>query len=317
MMKTFEMTGLCLLALTCATVARAEAPRTPQPPQAAQQPEPIPLWPGAAPGEKGDIGEEKDTTKDEPNVPPSQRIIRLGNVSRPTITVFRPRKEQDTGAAVVVCPGGGYSILAMDLEGTEVCRWLNSIGVTGVLLKYRVPVRAGLPRHAPPLQDAQRAVGMVRHRAKEWGIDPKRIGILGFSAGGHLAAAASTNHAERTYPAVDAADQTSSRPDFTVLIYPAYLTDREDLTKLAPEIKVDAGTPPAVVVMTADDTVKVENAFTYAAALHRAKVPVSLHVYPVGGHGYGLRPSPNPVSKWPERVAEWLAAGGWLKGRSE
>ena len=240
-------------------------------------------------------------------------VIRLANVSKPTITVFRPAADKNTGAAVVVCPGGGYSILAYDLEGTEVCQWLNSIGVTGVLLKYRVPVRAGRERYAAPLQDAQRAIGMVRSRAKEWGIDPKRIGILGFSAGGHLAAVASTNYGERTYPTVDAADAESCRPDFTILIYPAYLAAKGEPTKLAPEVKVAADTPPAFIAMTEDDA--AENAIAYLMALRHAKVPAELHLYPKGGHGYGLRPSPNEVSHWPDRAAEWMKASGLLTAK--
>jgi len=219
--------------------------------------DPIPLWPGTAPGEAGDIGEEKDTTKPGQDGPKEKYIIRLGNVTKPTITVFRPPADKDTGAAVVVCPGGGYSILAMDLEGTEVCQWLNSVGVTGVLLKYRVPARKGMEKHAAALQDAQRALGMVRQRAKEWNVDPKRVGVLGFSAGGHLAAAVSNNYAERTYPAVDDADKQSCRPDFTVLIYPAYLVAKDETTKLSPEIKVTPETPPAFIVMTEDDPVRV------------------------------------------------------------
>ena len=281
---------------------------TPAPPL-----ETLALWPGVAPGEKGDIGEEKDTSKEDPSA--QNHVITLGNVSHPTIAVYKPPKDKDTGAAVVVCPGGGYSILALNLEGTEVCAWLNSIGVTAILLKYRVPVRAGQERYAAPLQDAQRTLGLVRHKAKEWGIDPKRVGILGFSAGGHLSAAASTNYEKRTYPLVDEADKENCRPDFTVLIYPAYLTDDKDLARLAPEIKVTAQTPPAFTAMAEDDPVKVENAFTYALALKNAKVSTELHVYPTGGHGYGLRPSPNAVSHWPQRAAEWLTAQGWLKAR--
>jgi acetyl esterase/lipase len=280
---------------------------------AATETEPIALWPGVAPGDKGDIGEEKDTTTHNPKVPRSQEVIRLGNVTKPTITVFRPAADKNTGAAVVVCPGGGYSILAYDLEGTEVCQWLNSIGVTGVLLKYRVPVRAGRERYAAPLQDAQRAIGLVRSRAKEWGIDPKRIGILGFSAGGHLAAAASTNFGERTYPTVDAADAEICRPDFTILIYPAYLAVKGDATKLVPEVKVGAETPPAFIAMTEDDI--AENAVAYFMVLRHAKVAAELHLYPKGGHGYGLRPSPNEVSHWPDRAAEWLKANGLLTAK--
>jgi acetyl esterase/lipase len=267
----------------------------------------IPLWPGTAPGDKGDIGEEKDTSQ-------GTGIIRLANVSKPMITLFRPAADKDTGAAVIVCPGGGYNILAYDLEGTEVCDWLNSIGVTGVLLKYRVPGRGG-QRHTAPLQDAQRAIGLVRSRAADWGMDPKRIGILGFSAGGHLAATASNTFDSRTYPPVDDADKTSCRPDFTILIYPAYLTEKDDTTKLAPEIKVTKQTPPAFITMTADDPVHVESAYAYGLALKRAGISAELHIYPKGGHGYGLRPSENTVSHWPDRAAEWMKSEGLLKGK--
>jgi len=274
--------------------------------------EPIPLWPGIAPGDGRDIGEEKDITK--PNEDPTGKYItRLGNVSKPTIQVFKPAKDKDTGAAVVVCPGGGYTILAMDLEGTEVCKWLNSIGVTGVLLKYRVPARKDRPRHAAPLQDAQRAIGLTRLHAKEWGIDPARIGVLGFSAGGHLAATASNSFDSRSYTAADEADKESCRPDFTLLIYPAYLTEPPTSLTLAPEIKVTGSTPPAFIAMTEDDPIHVETAFAYALALKNAKVPVELHVYPKGGHGYGLRPSEFKVTTWPARVADWLTFSGYVK----
>jgi acetyl esterase/lipase len=274
--------------------------------------DPIPLWPGVPPGDGADIGEEKDTTKPGQD-PAGKTIIRLGNVSKPTIQIFKPAKEKDTGAAVVVCPGGGYYILAMDLEGTEVCKWLNSVGVTAVLLKYRVPVRKDRPRYAAPLQDAQRALGMTRWHAKEWGIDPTRIGILGFSAGGHLSAAASTNYENRAYPVVDQMDKESCRPDFTVLIYPAYLTEPATSLTLAPELKVTSQTPPAFIAMTQDDPIRVETAIGYALALKDAKVPFELHVYPKGGHGYGLRPTESKVTTWPARVAEWMTFSGLLK----
>jgi acetyl esterase/lipase len=155
---------------------------------AAQPPKEILLWPGNAPGEKGDMQEEKDVTKTTDDLVGGRRLIRLGNVTKPTISIYRPPADKDTGAAVLVCPGGGYHILAMDLEGTEVCEWLNSKGVTGILLKYRVPKREGMEKHAAALQDAQRAMGMVRMNAKSWGIDSQKIGVLGFSAGGHLSA---------------------------------------------------------------------------------------------------------------------------------
>jgi acetyl esterase/lipase len=273
----------------------------------------IELWPKGAPGEKGGIGEEKDLTKPSDNLIAGKPVIRLGNVSKPTISIYRPPAGKDTGGAVLVCPGGGYHILAMDLEGTEVCEWLNSIGVTAMLLKYRVPKRAGLERHAAPLQDAQRAFGIIRHRAKQLGIDPKRIGVLGFSAGGHLAAALSASIEQRTYPAVDAADEVSCRPDFAIVIYPGYLTLKDEGDKVAPEVKVSSNSPPAFLVMAQDDPVRVENAVFYFMALKQANVPSELHVYPAGGHGYGLRRTEHFVTTWPDRAADWMRGRGLLE----
>jgi acetyl esterase/lipase len=264
----------------------------------------IRLWNGTAPGDKGDIGQEGDTTKAGDQSIAGKPVVRLGNVSKPSIAIYRPPSGKDSGTAVLVCPGGGYSILAMDLEGTEVCEWLNSIGITGVLLKYRVPKRAGLEKHTAPLQDAQRALGLVRQQAKELGI--RRVGVLGFSAGGHLAAALSTNHEQRTYPKVDEADAESCRPDFTILIYPGYLTVKEANDKIAPELKITTNTPPTFIAMAEDDPIRVESALLYAIALKQAHVPLELHVYPTGGHGYGLRPTKDLVTTWPRRVAEWI-----------
>jgi acetyl esterase/lipase len=272
----------------------------------------IPLWPKTAPGENGNSGPETDTTGPTGALVGGRRVIRLGNVSVPTLTIYRPSKEKDTGAAVLVFPGGGYSILALDLEGTEICEWLNSIGVTGILIKYRVPARAGQPKWAAPLQDAQRALGMVRKRAGELRLDPKRIGVLGFSAGGHLAAVASTNFDRRTYDAVDEADAVTCRPDFCLLIYPAYLTVKEDGDKVAPELKVTAETPPTFLVQAEDDGVRVETSLFYYAGLRNAKVPAEMHLYAAGGHGYGLRPSASLVTTWPKRAEEWLRSLGVL-----
>jgi acetyl esterase/lipase len=277
----------------------------------------IELWPGTAPGEKGDIGEEKDTTKATDNLIAGKRLLRLGNVTKPTLSIFRPPEAKGTGAAVMICPGGGYHILALDLEGTEVCEWLNSIGVTGLLLKYRVPKRQGLEKHAAALQDAQRALGIARSQAKELGISPDRIGALGFSAGGHLAASLSINYGERTYPKIDAADEVSCRPDFAVLVYPGYLTVKEDADKVAPDLVINSNVPPTFLVMAQDDPVRVENVLFYSAALRRAKVPFELHVYPTGGHGYGLRPTELPITWWPQRATDWMRAGGWLKRGSD
>ncbi|MCP5523347.1 MAG: alpha/beta hydrolase [Verrucomicrobiales bacterium] len=292
---------LCTLALTGLGVVASEPTAT------------IRLWPGTAPGEVGGLGPEQDTTKPDGGLVAGRRLIRLGNVADPTIAVYPAPADKNTGAAVLVCPGGGYHILAMDLEGTEVCEWLNSIGVTGIVLKYRVPRRADREMYDAPLQDAQRAMGILRQRAGEFGINPKRIGVLGFSAGGHLSAMLSNHWRERTYPVVDAADAQSCRPDFSVLIYPAYLTENNDGKVIAANLPLSADTPPAFLVMAADDPVKAENALHYALALEQLKVPVELHLYPSGGHGYGLRRTDNPVTWWPERATEWLRHQGWLK----
>ena len=290
----------CLMLLVAAVVA------------AATDSAPLVLWPGTPPGDKGGLGPEKDTTKPTDGLVAGKPVIRLGLVSSPTLTMYRAPAGSNSGATVVVFPGGGYNILAMDLEGTEVCQWLNSLGVNCALVKYRVPVRAGLPRYGPPLQDAQRAVGMVRYRAGEWGLDPKRIGVLGFSAGGHLVAALSTNFDTRTYPAVDDADKVSCRPDFTLLIYPAYLTAKSDHgPTLAPELNVTANTPPSFLIQAEDDAVGVENTLVYYAALRTAKVPAEAHLYPIGGHGYGLRSTEKPITGWPRLAEPWLRSLGY------
>jgi acetyl esterase/lipase len=273
----------------------------------------ITLWPSGVPGPEAKLEPEKDMTKDSDNNVGGKRLIRLGNVSNPTLTLYRPPADKATGAAVLVCPGGGYHILAMDLEGTEVCERLNEIGVTAALLKYRVPKRENVERWAPPLQDAQRALGLMRQNAGKWGIDSKRIGVLGFSAGGNLAAILSSQYAKRTYPNIDASDETSCRPDFTILIYPAYLTVENDPTRLIPELKVTENTPQAFVVMAQDDPVRAENALGYTLALAKQKIPCELHLYPTGGHGYGLRKTAEPVTTWPDRLQDWFTSRGLLK----
>jgi acetyl esterase/lipase len=277
----------------------------------AATPKEVPLWPGQVPGETAALPPERDMTTPTDRLVAGKQIVRLGNVSVPTMTIYRPDPAKDTGAAVLVCPGGGYSILAIELEGTEVCEWLNSIGVTGVLLKYRVPRREGLPKHVPPLQDAQRAMGLIRQQAGELGIDPHRVGILGFSAGGHLAAVLGNNHEGRSYPAVDAADKLSCRPDFVALIYPGYLANAEQDYRIAEEVRPH-DMPPVFLVMAEDDPVHVENAALYYLELKRAQVPAEMHLYPTGGHGYGLRPTKDLVTTWPARAADWLKASGWL-----
>ncbi len=274
---------------------------------------PIRLWPGKAPGDTQTLAAEQDTSKANDGKVAGKSVIRLGNVSDPTLTVYPAPADRATGAAVVVCPGGGYHILALDLEGSEVCEWLNSIGVTGVLLKYRVPARQDREKHAAPLEDAQRAIRLVRSHADDWHVDTKRIGILGFSAGGHLAATASTRFNQSTYPEVDAADKLSCRPDFSVLVYPAYLTPDKADTNVSAELTISRDTPPTFLVMTEDDPVRVENVLVYTEALKKAGVSAELHVYSSGGHGYGLRPTALPVTHWPDLVATWMDGRGLMK----
>ncbi len=282
-------------------------------PQGASTSEPIYLWPQGAPGEKGDIGKEADTTKPGDHEVAGKAVVRLGNVSQPTITVYPAPADKNTGAAVLVCPGGAYHILAMDLEGTEVVDWLNSIGVTGVLLKYRVPARHGRERYEAPLQDAQRALSLVRHQADRWGIDPRRIGVMGFSAGGHLSAVLSNQYNKRAYDQVDAADEASCRPDFVMLVYPAYLTASHENDQIAPELPVTAKTPPTFLVQTEDDPVRVESSIYYYLALKNAGVPAEMHIFAKGGHGYGLRRTEQAVTRWPRLAQRWLRGLGVLK----
>lgn len=265
----------------------------------------IDLWPKEIPGlpkgEKPEIVSAKD-----PRI--GERVTR---VTRPRITVYRPSAAKNTGAAVVICPGGGYHILAYDLEGTEVAKWLNSIGVTGIVLHYRVPRSKTRPKHELPLMDLQRAISIVRHRANELGIDPKKIGVLGFSAGGHLAAIGSTTR-KRTYEPVDAADSASFHPDFSVLVYPAYL-NREGTVELSDEFEIGSATPPAILIHTSDDRVSSLGSIAYYTALKKSGVPAELHVFSQGGHGYGLRPSNRAVSHWPELAEKWFDALGFTK----
>jgi acetyl esterase/lipase len=248
---------------------------------------------------------EGDTTTAKDRVVAGRRVIRIGNVSAPTLTLYTPTSNS-AGAAVVVFPGGGYRILAIDLEGTEVCDWLNSEGITCALLKYRVPDTGPYPKSAAALQDAQRALGIVRAHAAEWHIDPHRIGVLGFSAGGHLAAALSTHFDKRIYDPIDAADKLNCRPDFAVIIYPGYLAIAEQNFAPNADIHVTEQTPPTFLAQAEDDPVHVENSNVYFLALKNAKVPTEMHLYAQGGHGYGLRRTELPVTAWPQLVETWL-----------
>jgi acetyl esterase/lipase len=273
----------------------------------------LPLWPKSAPEATANPKPEIDTTKSTDNLIAGRPLIRLGNVSSPTLTVYEPSSSGvSVRPAVVVFPGGGYQILAIDLEGTEVCDWLNSIDVTCVLVKYRVPNTGPYPKSPAALQDAQRALGIVRQHAAEWHISANRVGVLGFSAGAHLSAALSTHFDHRLYEPIDEADQLSCRPDFAFIIYPGYLANAAENMAQNPEIKPTAQTPPSFIVQAEDDPVHVENATNYFLQLKAAKVPAELHVYAQGGHGYGLRRTTLPVTTWPDTAAVWLHTIGVL-----
>ena len=275
----------------------------------------IPIWPGVVPNARPYSGPE--TLKvDDKDLVGGKPWLYINNVSRPTITVYSP-KSNNTGAAVVVFPGGGYQILAIDLEGTEVCDWLTSRGITCVLLKYRVPGESKLPKSGAypespeALEDAQRAVGLVRFRAAEWHIDPHKIGVLGFSAGGHLVAAMSVHFDKRLYPAVDAADKGSCRPDFAVAIYPGHLWVHRESSSidLNPDIRsrITKQTPPTFLLQNENDDVDgVEQSLAYYVGLERIGVPVEMHLYAQGGHAFGLRKTNLPTTEWPLLVERWL-----------
>ena len=276
------------------------------------------VWPGVAPGALANPPAEADTTTAKDNLIAGRPLIRLGNVSVPTLTLYKARGgSSGPGPALVVFPGGGYNILAIDLEGTEVCDWLNAAGVNCVLLKYRVPNSGPYPKSTAALQDAQRAMGLVREHAAEWGIDAKRVGVLGFSAGGHLAAALSTHFDQRLYDPVDEADKLSCRPDFAIIIYPGYLALADKNFASNPDISPTADTPPTFIVQAEDDPVHVENALVYFQQLKNAKVPAELHIYAQGGHGYGLRRTALPVTAWPQAAETWLHTIGVLAAHSE
>jgi acetyl esterase/lipase len=265
------------------------------------------LWPEGAP--------EKPGVRVDPEkvIPPKTErdVVRVTNVSEPTLTVYRASKP--TGTAVIVCPGGGYSILAIEHEGTQVCEWLNSLGVTAVLLKYRVPVRAQTPGWEP-LQDAQRAISLVRRHAQEWGVQPGRVGILGFSAGGHLAVMAALHPNERTYPQDPAVDVEDATPNFVIPIYPAYLTGNEEPFALEAAVQVGDKAPPICLIHAHDDKGRTSSAASALLYLEYKKrgLPAELHVFTHGGHGFGMRQTGHPVAQWPARVGEWMKAMGWL-----
>jgi len=306
----------------------------------------VPIWPGTAPDAQPVAGPEESHWW--PTGPGGPGGFTVYHVSRPTMTVYSP-EGKNTGAAVVVFPGGGYEDLAIDLEGTEICDWLTSMGITCVLLKYRVPGEEYYPKSAPypksgpyprspmALEDAQRTLGLVRFHAAERHIDPHKIGVLGFSAGGHLVVAMSTEFERRLYPAVDAADKESCRPDFAVAIYPGHLSiaaaewDAKQGTKklvvrhpghlsaadssfgLNPDIHITSQTSPTFLLQAENDPVDgVENSLAYYAALKKAGVPVEMHLYAQGGHAFGLRRTKFPITGWPQLVETWLGVIGMV-----
>lgn len=272
-----------------------------------QNPE-INLWPvDAVPDEPEGIEKrKKPTTVDEVGK------MRIAYVDAPSITVYKAPKDKSNGTSVIIFPGGGYNILAWTHEGTEIAEWLNSLGVSAFVLKYRVPRRDPKKPHALPLQDAQRAIRIVRSKSKDWGIDPGRIGVLGFSAGGHLAVISGTHYEDRTYERIDDADDLSSRPDFLIPIYPAYLGDKKNRDQLSGLVDINKNTPPMFIAITHDDSDRAYYSALLYAALKKSGVVGELHIYSKGGHGYGMRKSKDPVHTWPDRCADWLGSMGLL-----
>lgn len=281
-----------------------------QPPKGLKQ---VPIWPGAAPDLQPVAGPEDVVPVDT-----------VENVTVPTMTVYPP-KGKNTGVAVVVFPGGGYQVLAIGLEGTEICEWLASRGITAVLLKYRVPFSgphwdAKLKHHVEPvaptaLEDAQRTLGLVRLHAAEWKIDPHKVGVIGFSAGGHLVADIGTHFDQRAYPPVDAADKESCRPDFGMAIYPGHMLENTQSDfELNPKVPVTRETPPMFIVQAENDPVdEVQNSLVLTMALKNAKVPVEMHLYAEGGHAFGLRPTKFPITGWPALAERWLRTIGMIE----
>lgn len=257
----------------------------------------VDVWPeGKMPG--------KGAKEAEAEIPKKDGFHRITNVSRPTLTVFqasgKERKDSTPAPAMIVCPGGGYSYTVIDKEGSEIAEWLSSKGITALVLKYRTP-----NNREGALQDVQRAISLTRAHAAEWNIDSKRIGVIGFSAGGNLAVKASTRFEERTYPAIDAVDQLSCRPDFAVPVYPAYLDDKKG--NVAPDLnlKANLAVPPTMIIHSDDDKTHVVGSKVYHAALDAAKITHEFKVYPTGGHGYGLH-CEREAKAWPDDALKWL-----------
>ncbi len=286
---------------------------------AADKPLVIELWPGKAPDEPGGIGPEKvimSPKLDRKQVEVTESTRLISNVTRPSITVYRPAKDKDTGTAMIICPGGGYWNLFWQLEGEEVADWLNSLGITGIILKYRVPRRPDEVKGEParrPLQDAQRAMSLVRGKAKEWGIAENRIGIVGFSAGGHLAIATAINFEKRTYKPIDDIDKISCRPDFAIPVYSGYLKAK-DKDELAPGLHVPKGTPPVLLVHGDEDIISDPmNSVVMYQALRKAGVSAELHIYAKSAHDFAVRKVDHPCATWTDACVVWLRHQGFVK----
>ena len=310
-------TGLLLMLSAGGELAVVDAQTPWQPSPGHTQ---IPIWPGVIPNAQALKGPEVsgtvvDNATGKPKLVGGKPWIYVDRVSRPTMTIYSP-VGRNTGAAVVVFPGGGYNVLAIDLEGTEACDWLTSRGITCVLLKYRVPcVKTGPYRDClTALQDAQRTIGLVRFQAAKWHIDPHKIGVLGFSAGGHMVVTTSTHFEKRLYSAVDAADKESCRPDFAIALYPGHLAVPERNFALNPDIRVTSRTSPTLLIQAEDDPVDpVENSIVYHSALRKAGAPVEMHLYVKGGHAFGLRRTSFPITAWPAVAESWLRTIGIIR----
>jgi acetyl esterase/lipase len=276
----------------------------------------ISLWPGVPPGDAGkQFPPEVDDAIAKPSPVAGQPIQRIANVSQPELIVYPAADRQTPGPAVVICPGGAYQILALDLEGTEVAKWLQSLGITAIVLKYRVPARDPNRRWEAALQDAQRAMRLVRFRAQEWMIDPQRVGILGFSAGGD-AAARTMLTLEAQYESIDATDQLPMTPNLGILVYPAYLVEGDPL-QLRKDLEVTPQSPPAFLVHALDDPVVMESSLQLFSAYRKVKVPAELHIFDRGGHGYGLRPTEAPVTRWSQACERWMERQGWVASKPD
>ena len=295
--------AVCLFLNVCSTLAACAA-----------EPLTVDLWPGKTPGDVGIPGEEKSFAYQSEILGGPTRLVT--NVSRPTLTVYRPDQAKDASTAMLICPGGGYHNLFWELEGEEVAAWLNSHGMTGIILKYRCPRRPGDVQGEPPLgplMDAQRAVSLVRSRAAEWNIAPERIGMVGFSAGGHLALATAAGYEKRTYEPIDSVDEVSCRPDFAVLCYSGYLKAK-DKDEISPGIRIPAGTPPIFLAHSSDDKISSpEHSVIMYLALQRAGVPAELHVFATGDHDFGVRQNDKLPSSWTRLCVKWLNSRGLLK----